>query len=138
MADSLYGRSSSYRGSCYFFFLSLRLWSKRGFYPKRGDGMSLSWLENQTVMLLTRVQFPNAARDFLPRVNSQCRLSFGVRTPQCAITCINICVHAKDPVVHVRVWWIMATQTYPARTIRDNNNQLDDCGHSTEGRRRSN
>ena len=30
---------------------------------------------------LTQVRFPGAARDFSPRVNFQCRLSFGVRTP---------------------------------------------------------
>ena len=40
---------------------------------------------------------------------------------------INICVHDNGPVVHV---WTMAIQTYPARTISDNNNQHDDCGRS--------
>ena len=53
---------------------------------------------------------------FFPRVHFQCRLSFGVPTSPCEITCIDICAHVKDPVVHVRVWWIMATQTYPAFT----------------------
>ena len=81
-------------------------------------------------MRLTLVQFRGAARDFLPRVNFQCRLSFGVRAPLCVITCINICARDKDHVVHVRVWWIMATQAYPALTIGYENNQLDDCGHS--------
>ena len=28
-------------------------------------------------------------------------------TPPCAIACIYICAHVKDPVVHVRVRWIM-------------------------------
>ena len=68
-------------------------------------------LEHRTVTPLTQVRFPDAARDFLPRVNFQCRISFGVRTPTCAIACINICGHVKDPVVHVRVRWIMAAQT---------------------------
>ena len=89
------------------------------------------WLEHRTVTPLTQVRFPGAARDFLPRVNFQCRLSFGVRTPPCAIACINICAHVKDPVVHVRVQWIMTTQTHPACTISDKNNQLDDCGRSS-------
>ena len=40
-----------------------------------------------------------------------------VRTPPCAIACINICVHVKDPVVHVRVQWIMETLKHPARTV---------------------
>ena len=57
--------------------------------------------------------------------------SFSVCTPPCAVTCFNICAHIKDPVVHVRVWWIMATHIYPACTITTNN-QLDDCGRSTE------
>ena len=84
-----------------------------------GEGMSLGWLKHTTVTPLTQVRFPGAARDFLPGVNFQCRLSIGVRTPPCAIACINICAHDKDSVVHFRVRWIMATQTYPARTISD-------------------
>ena len=35
--------------------------------------------------------------------------------PQCAIACINICAHVKDPVVHVRVRWIMETNTQHAQ-----------------------
>ena len=27
--------------------------------------------------------------------------------PHCVVTCVNICVHVKDPVVHVRIWWII-------------------------------
>ena len=65
----------------------------------------------------TQVRFPGAARDFSPRVNFQCRLSDGVRTPQCPIACIYICAHVKDPVVRVRVWWIMETLKHPASTI---------------------
>ena len=71
---------------------------------------------------------PYEARDFLLRVNFQCRLSFGVRTPPCSIACSNICAHDKDPVVHVRVRRFMATETYPACTVIDKNNQLDNCG----------
>ena len=66
-------------------------------------------VERRTGMLLTRVRLPGAARHFSPRVNFQCRLSYGVRTIPCAIACIYICAHVKDPVVHVRVWWIMET-----------------------------
>ena len=33
------------------------------------------------------------------------------------IACIYVCGHVKDPVVHVRVGWIMATQKHPACTI---------------------
>ena len=44
------------------------------------------------------------------------RLTFSVPTPPCAIACINICTQVKDPVVHVRIWWILATHKYPACT----------------------
>ena len=50
--------------------------------------------------------------------------SCGVRTTPCQIACINICVHDKDPVVHVRIQWIMATQTNPACTINNKNNLM--------------
>ena len=47
-----------------------------------------------------------------------------------------ICAHVKDPVVHVRVRRVIATQTYPAGTMATKNNQLDDCGRSIERKRR--
>ena len=65
----------------------------------------------------THVRFSSAARDFSPRINFQCRLSYGVRTPPCAIACIYICAHVKDPVVHVRVRWIIETLKHPACTV---------------------
>ena len=103
-----------------------------------GDGMWLSWLEHQTVTLLMQVWFPGVAREFLPRVNFQCKPSFGVCTFPCAIACINTCAHNKDPVIHVRVRWIIAIQTYPACAIGDKNDQLDDCGCSTERKNKEN
>ena len=45
------------------------------------------------------------------------RLSYEVCTSPCAITCIKICMHVKDPVVHIRVWWSMITLKHPACTI---------------------
>ena len=44
-------------------------------------------------------------------------LSYGVRTPMCAIACVDICAHAKDPVVHVRVRRITETLKHPACTV---------------------
>ena len=61
-----------------------------------------------------QVRFPGTARNFSPRVNFPCRLSYGVRTPTSAIACVYICAHVKDPVVHVRVRWIMETLKHPA------------------------
>ena len=60
-------------------------------------------VEHRTGTPPTQVRFPGAARNFSPRVNFQSRLSDGVRTPPCAIACIYICVHVKDPTVHVRL-----------------------------------
>ena len=37
--------------------------------------------------------------------------------PLCAIACINICAHVQDPVVHVRVQWMMETLKHPACTV---------------------
>ena len=73
-------------------------------------------VERRTGTPLTHVRFPGGARDFLP-VNFQCRLSYGVRTPPCAIASIYICAHVKDPVVHVRVRCIMETLKHPACTV---------------------
>ena len=53
---------------------------------------------------------------FSPKVNFQCRLSYGVRAPPCAIACIYICAHVKDPVVHDRIsglWKNKNTQCAP-------------------------
>ena len=40
-----------------------------------------------------------------------------VHTSPCANACIDIYVRVKDPVVHVRVRWIMETLKYPACAI---------------------
>ena len=67
---------------------------------------------------LTQVRVPGAKGDFFsPRVNFRCRLSYGVRTPPCAIACIYICAHVKDLVVHVRVRWIVETLKHSACTV---------------------
>ena len=68
-------------------------------------------VEHRTVTPLTQVRFPSAARNSSLRVNSQCRL------PPCAIACINICAHVKDPVVHVRVRWIIETLKHLVCTV---------------------
>ena len=54
---------------------------------------------------------------FSPRLDFQCRLSYGVRTPLCAIAFIYIRVHVKDPVVHVGVQRIMETLKHPACAV---------------------
>ena len=74
-------------------------------------------VQRRTGTPLAQVRLPGAAGDFSPRVNFQCRLSYGVRTPPCASACIDICAHVKDPVVHVRVRWIMETVKHPACTV---------------------
>ena len=79
-----------------------------------GRGVA-QFVQRWTGTPLTQVRFPGAARDFSPRVHFQCRLSYGVRTHPCAY--INICTHIKDPVVHVRVQWIMEILKHPACTV---------------------
>ena len=74
-------------------------------------------VKRRTGTPLTQVRFPSAARDFSPGVNFQCRLSYGVCTPPCAIAWINIRAHVKDPLVHVRVRWTVETLKCPACTV---------------------
>ena len=83
----------------------------------------------------TQVRFPGAVRDFSPRVNFQCRLSYVcLCTPPCAIACINICMHVKDPVVHVSVRWIMKTLKHPTCTVhRLGSATLSQLAFSEEG-----
>ena len=37
--------------------------------------------------------------------------------PPCAVACIYVCAHVKDPVVHVRARWITETLKHPACTV---------------------
>ena len=83
--------------------------------PVGGDVAQL--VERRTGTPLRQVRFPGAAREFSARVNFQCRLSYGVRTPPCAIACINICAYVKDPVVHVKIRWVMETLKHLAYTV---------------------
>ena len=39
---------------------------------------------------------PRCREDFSPKVSFQCRLSYGVREPPCALVCINICAHVTN------------------------------------------
>ena len=86
------------------------------FYHVRASDVA-QFVEHQSSTLLTQVRFPGAPRDFSPRVSFQCRLPYGVRTPPCAIGCVYVCAHVKDPVVHVRFRWIMETLKHPACTV---------------------
>ena len=76
-------------------------------------------VEHRTGTPPTQVRFLGAAKFFFlsPRVSFHCRLSYGVRTHPCVIACIYTCAHIKDPVVHVRVRWIMEPLKHPACTL---------------------
>ena len=77
-------------------------------------------VEHRTGTPPTQVRFPSAAGFFFfffPRLNFQCRLSYSFRTHPLTIACVYICAHVKDPVVHVRVRWIMKTSKHPACTL---------------------
>ena len=97
--------------------LPLRLQADISNVPNTLVGDVAQLVEYRTVTPLTQVRFPGAARDFSPRVNFQCRFSYGVCTPPCAIAYIYTCAHVKDPVVHVRLRWIMETGKHPAYTV---------------------
>ena len=84
-------------------------------YISRG-GYVAQLIQRRTRTPLTQVRFPGAERDFSPRVNFQCRLCYGVPTSSCAIACIDICAHVRDPVVRVRVRWITETLRHSACT----------------------
>ena len=73
-------------------------------------------VECRTGTSLRQVRFTGTARDFSPRVNFLCRL-FRCPLPPCAIACINVCAHVKDPVVHVRGWWVIETLNHPECTV---------------------
>ena len=72
--------------------------SSHYYNPVGGDVAQL--VEHRTGTSATQVRIPGAARDFSPGVNFQCD-SDGVRTAPCVIACIYICMHLKDPLVHV-------------------------------------
>ena len=60
---------------------------------------------------------PLCGKGFFSQSQLSVRLFYGVSTPPCAIACFYICAHVKDPVVHVRVRWIVETLKHPACTV---------------------
>ena len=67
--------------------------SRGGDVGREGDVALL--VKRQTGMPPTQVPFPGAAGDVSPRVSFQCRLSYSVCTPLCAVTWIYIRAHGK-------------------------------------------
>ena len=65
-------------------------------YTVQGPGIAqlVERLTKMPGVILTQVRVPGAARDFLPQ--SQLSVQTPLRCP-CAIACINICAHVKDP-----------------------------------------
>ena len=103
--------------STYFFFFLLLIPCDLEIKSRSRGGEVAQLVEQWTGTQLTQVQFPSGTRDFSLRVSFQCRLSYGVCTLPCAIGCIYICVHIKDPIIYVTVWWIMETLKHPACTV---------------------
>ena len=60
---------------------------------------------------------PRCGKGFFARSPLSVQTLLRVSLHPCAITCIDICAHVKDPVVHVKVRWIMETLKHPARTV---------------------
>ena len=64
-----------------------------------------------------QVQFPSAGRDFsLRQISVQTLLRYPYTL--FAIACINLCAHIKNPVAHVRVWWIRKNTKTPSMRCR--------------------
>ena len=112
---------------CYFSLFELL-----NYYPLPKHGGVAQLVERWTGTPPTQVQLPCAARDLSPRVNFQCRLSHGVHTYPCAVTCINVCSDIKDPVVHVRVQWITETFQTPSMHHRLGRTTLSQLAFSRE------
>ena len=74
---------------------------------------------------------PRCGKGFSSQSHLSVQTLFSMFVHPRAIVCINIGAHDKDPVIHVRVRWFVAVQTYPARAISDKNNQRYDCGLSS-------
>ena len=84
--------------------------------------LSLGWgcsslVEHRTTMLLTQVRFPSVARNFLTESTFSANCRTCVHTFLCAIAFTNICAHAKEPALLVRVRWIIETLKHPACTV---------------------
>ena len=60
---------------------------------------------------------PRWGKGFFSQSQLSCRLSYRVRTHPCAIARINICAHVIDPVVHIRVRWIIETLKHWTCTV---------------------
>ena len=96
------------------------------FYPSLGEGIS-KWGGDVAQMVKSiglsrrwrRFNSPVPQGIFFPESTfSEVFTHFTcVCTPLCAIACINILAHVKDPVVHGRVPWIMETLKHPACTV---------------------
>ena len=69
--------------------------------------------ERRTGSPLREIRFSRFGKGFF----SQTLLRCPDKSSPCATTYINICAHVNDPVVHVRVRWIMEPLKHPARTV---------------------
>ena len=80
-------------------------------------GCSFSWYSIGPSCRGRRLDSPVRQGIFLPESTFSADSLTCVRTSPCAIACIYICAHVKDPVVNVRVRWIMETLKHPACTV---------------------
>ena len=79
-------------------------------YPYLAVGGDVAQLlEHQTSTPLVQVRLLVWQGILLPESTFSAD-SYGVHTFLCAVACIKICAHVKDPVVYVTVRWIMKHQ----------------------------
>ena len=82
-----------------------------------GVGCSSAGRASDRHAAVPRFDSPMRQGIFFPESTLSADSLLGVRTPPCSVACINICAHVEDPVVHVRVRWIIETLKHQACTV---------------------
>ena len=74
----------------------------------------------KTGTILMWVQVPGAARDFCPKVNFQCRLSFSGTSPARTLAAMPLFGHTKIPhtLIGMGSTALVAAVPYPGKVIR--------------------
>ena len=102
---------------CIIIFLLKRMCAKFYSQIRCVVGIQLSWQSIRVASCWCRFDSLVRQGNFLPESTfSADSLTVSVKT-LCAIACIYICAHIKDPVVHIRVQWTMETLNHEACTI---------------------
>ena len=81
------------------------------FFKQAGMTLLVLCLTEKPGAILMQVRVPGVARDFSPRVNFQCIPVIVSMQPSCAMACMKICVHVKNP-KHWQPYYCLDTRKY--------------------------